>query len=136
VRLEGFVTIVGILVAGAVLLLVARLRALRRPLPEGLDPRAPLAPGDLLRLRRWERRLRRAFALVGLAYLLLVGTSVAGGEPPPERAALALGLLGISCLLGALIQFSERCPRCGYNLGFQSRLLLPESCERCGGHYR
>ena len=87
----------------------------------------------MLRLRRWQRRVRRAFGLVALAYLLLVATSLAGGEPPPGRAALALGLLGATCLLGAAIQFSERCPRCGYNLGFQTRLLLPEACERCGG---
>ncbi len=48
----------------------------------------------------------------------------------------ALALLGAACLLGALIQFSERCPRCGYNLGFQARLLLPGACERCGGQFR
>jgi hypothetical protein len=112
---------------------VARARALRRPLPARLDPSAPLAPGDLLRLRRWERRLRRALGLAALAYLMLVATSLAGGEPPAGRAALALGLLGSICLLGAAIQFSERCPRCGYNLGYQTRLVLPEACERCGG---
>jgi hypothetical protein len=134
--LAGLLVVVGLLAAGALALLGARLRALRRPLPAGLDAAAPLAPGELLRLRRWERRLRRVLGLVALAYLLLVATSLVGGEPPPGRAALALALLGAACLLGALVQFSERCPRCGYNLGFQTRLLLPGACERCGGPFR
>jgi peptidoglycan/LPS O-acetylase OafA/YrhL len=128
--------VLGLLVAGATTLIVARARALARPLPEGLRPEGPLAPGDLHRLRRWERRLRRTFLLVGLAYLLLVAASLAGGEPPAARAALALALLGAACLLGAAVQFSARCPRCGYNLGFQTRLLLPAACERCGGRLR
>jgi hypothetical protein len=130
------VVLLATLVAGALLLWGLRARQLRRPLSAAIDPEAPLAPGDLLRLRRWERRLRRVFLLVGTAYLLLVLTSLVGGEPSTARAALALGLLGASCLLGAAIQFSERCPRCGYNLGYQSRLLLPTRCERCGGSYR
>lgn len=31
-----------------------------------------------------------------------------------------------------LIQFSARCPRCGAQLGLQTRLLLPPACRRCG----
>lgn len=71
--------------------------------------------------------------LVGIAYLGLVAASLAGDEPSRGRAAAALGLLGVACLSAAVIQFSESCPRCGYNLGFQSRLTLPAPCERCGG---
>jgi hypothetical protein len=105
-------------------------------LPARVDPESPLAPGERLRLRRWERRLRRTFALVGLAYLLLVATTLADTDPPVARAALGLALLGVATLLGAAVQFSERCPRCGYNLGFQSRLLVPDVCERCRGRLR
>lgn len=117
----------------AAALIGLRWRALRSPLPD--DPQAfdaPLSPREILRLRTWGHRVRRAFVLVGVAYLGLVATSLVGGEPPAARAATALGLLGAACLLAAAIQFSERCPRCGYNLGFQTRLALPTACERCG----
>lgn len=128
------------LVAGTVALVVLRLRALRRPLPLELDPEAPLAPGALLRVQRWESRLRLTVALVVVTYLLAVALAILSDpEPGSDSAAgptLALALLGALCLLGVWIQFSERCPRCGYNLGFQSRLLHLEACERCGGRWR
>jgi hypothetical protein len=118
----------------AVLLVALRRRALRRSFDAaGGRPDAPLAPGELRRLRRWHHRVRRALGLVAFAYLGLVATSLVGGEPSARRAGLALGLLGAVCLLATAIQFSESCPRCGYNLGFQSRLALPAACERCGG---
>jgi len=119
--------------AAALLLLALRRRALRRPLGRTIDLTAPLAPGEMQRLRRWERRLRRAFLLVSLAYLGLVASALVDGDGPMVRGGLALALLAAACLGAAAIQFSERCPRCGYNLGFQSRLDLPVACERCGG---
>lgn len=114
------------------------MRALRGPLPPGVDPERPLAPGDLVRLRRWERRLRGAVAVVGVTYLATAALALAAPEGTPEEARtslLALAALGLACAAGAGIQFSERCPRCGYNLGFQSRLLLADACERCGGRW-
>ncbi len=124
------------LALGTVALVLARARALARPLAAGLDAEAPLSEAELLRLRRWERRLRRAVLLVALAYLAVLAAWLAGADAGPAQPAGALFLLGIACLLGAAIQFSERCPRCGYNLGFQARLLLPERCERCRAPYR
>jgi hypothetical protein len=130
----GPLVLLAALPLAAAVLAVLRWRALRRPLAADRPAReAPLAPGELVRLRRWARRVRRALGLVGLAYLGLVAASLVGDEPPAGRAAAALALLGAACLLAAAIQFSERCPRCGYNLGFQSRLALPSACERCGG---
>lgn len=127
------VLVLGFVSATAVLLLTLRRRALRRPLGRPIDLAAPLSPGEMQRLRRWERRLRRAFLLVSLAYLGLVGAALVDGDAPMARGALALALLAAACLGAVAIQFSERCPRCGYNLGFQSRLDLPAACERCGG---
>lgn len=128
------------LVAGTVTLVGLRLRALRRPLPLALDPQAPLAPGALLRIRRWESRLRVTVALVVLTYLLAVALALTSdpntGAEGAAGPTVALLLLGLLCVLGVWIQFSERCPRCGYNLGFQSRLLHLEACERCGGRWR
>jgi hypothetical protein len=120
---------------GTVALVLARARALARPLPDGLDAEAPLAEPELRRLRRWERRLRRAVVLVGVAYLTVLAAWWAGADDGSGEPTAALLLLGIVCILGAAVQFSERCPRCGYNLGFQARLVLPDRCERCGGPY-
>jgi hypothetical protein len=33
---------------------------------------------------------------------------------------------------GGWLQFSIRCPACGYRLGRQSRLVVPERCRSCG----
>jgi hypothetical protein len=125
-----------VLVAGSAVLVLLRARVLLRRPPAPLDPEAPLAPGELRRLRRWERRLRRALLWIGFGWLLLVGTWIARGELAVGDPRVALGLLGVLCLLGAIVQFSVRCPRCGYNLGFQSRPLGAEFCERCGGRFR
>jgi hypothetical protein len=124
------------LATGTVVLVLARARALARPVPGGLEADAPLAEPELRRLRRWERRLRRAVVLVGVAYFAVLASWWAGADDGSGEPTTSLLLLGITCVLGAAIQFSERCPRCGYNLGFQVRLLLPERCERCGGAYR
>jgi peptidoglycan/LPS O-acetylase OafA/YrhL len=129
----GPLLLLGFVLFAATALLALRRRALRRPLTISADAEAPLAPGELTRLRRWHRRVRRALGLVAVAYIGLVAATLVDGEPPAWRAATALALLGAACLLATAIQFSERCPRCGYNLGFQSRLALPAACERCGG---
>ncbi|MCM2269016.1 MAG: hypothetical protein NDJ75_02830 [Thermoanaerobaculia bacterium] len=129
----GPLVLLAIVPLAAATMIALRWRALRRPLDGAAAVDAPLAPGELQRLRRWHRRVQRALLLVAVAYLGLVAASLVDGEPPAWRAGLALGLLGAACLLATAIQFSERCPRCGYNLGFQSRLALPASCERCRG---
>ncbi len=128
------------LVAGTVALVLLRARALRRALPIAFDPESPLAPGALLRLRRWERRLRLVVALVVTTYLVSVALALTAAPASTDAraagASLALLVLGLLSAIGASIQFSELCPRCGYNLGFQSRLLHLEACERCGGRWR
>lgn len=124
------------LAAGTVVLVLARARALSRPIPVGLDADAPLAEPELQRLRRWERRLRRAVLLVGVAYVAVLASWWSDAADGSDEPSAALLLLGVTCVLAAAIQFSERCPRCGYNLGFQSRLLLPDRCEHCSGAYR
>ena len=48
------------------------------------------------------------------------------GALPAFSALLALALSAI------VIQFSQKCPRCGYRLGRQTRLLLPDQCKQCG----
>jgi len=129
----ALLVVLGIVGAATALLLSLRRRELGQAVDPTIDRSAPLSPREVGRLRRWERRLRRAFLLVAVAYLGLVAASLVGEELSLARSALALALLALACSAAVTIQFSERCPRCRYNLGFQSRLDLPASCERCGG---
>jgi hypothetical protein len=47
-----------------------------------------------------------------------------------RRAAL---ILVLALVVGAtVVQFRERCPRCGWRLRTKSRLTLPERCRGCG----
>ncbi len=135
-RLLAILALPVALAVGSLLLVVLRSRALTRALPPGIDADLPLAPGEILRLRRWERRVRWVLLAVVSLWFVLAGTWAVNGTLPLGEPRSALALLGTLCFVGAAIQFSQRCPRCGYNLGFQSRLLLPDSCERCGGRYR
>lgn len=125
-----------VVVVSAMALLWLRMRRLSRPVGREVDSESPLSPSELLRLDRWQRRLRRAALTIVVAYLALAGAALLGVEGSPGRSVIGLWLLALLCLLGAAVQFSERCPRCGFNLGFQSRWSLPEECERCGVPYR
>ncbi len=82
------------------------------------------------RLVRWQRRMVGLF--VGIwAYLLLVISAQIFLEPPPKFIQLALvPALGLVVAAG-FVQFSARCPSCGYRLGRQSRLLVPVRCRSC-----
>ena len=95
------------------------------------DPPKPLTSAELEGLARWQRRMVGSFVafmvLMGLALLLGLGLGVS------DRGLLPLGVVMALCVLfGIYTQFSTRCPRCGRNLGFQSRLLLPRHCTKCG----
>jgi len=124
------------LVLGTLVLVGARTLALARPGRPSLDAAAPLAPRELVRLHSWERRLRRVLVLAAIGYLAVVVSWWVGGGDAVGDPRLALALLAAIFAAGAAAQFSARCPRCGYNLGFQARLRLPEGCERCGGELR
>ena len=123
------------LVAGTLALLLARGRALRRP-AEPSGSREPLAAEELAQLERWELRLRVAIALVITTYLVALVVALSDGLRSAIGPRTALFTLGLACIVGAAVQFSTRCPRCGFNLGFQSRLVVPECCERCGVPFR
>jgi hypothetical protein len=123
-----------VLVVGTLVLVVARARALGRPLAAPPEP-VPLSPGERAELETWERHVRFAVALVVTAYLVALAVALGGGLGSAIQPTTALFLLGLACFSGVAVQFSARCPRCGFNLGFQSRLVLPEQCERCGADY-
>jgi hypothetical protein len=94
------------------------------------DP-VPLTPSELARIWRWQGRMFTfygiAIALVALAGALML---MFGDLAWVRRAAVAL-LLGL-LVAATMVQFRERCPRCGLRLGSHGRLFLPEQCRGCG----
>lgn len=70
-----------------------------------------------------------AFAMVAIMGAIWVA-SVLGHSR--EGRVLVIGVLVLLALVGAFVQFRERCPRCQSLLGRQSRLMLPGKCRHCG----
>ena len=93
----------------------------------------PLDPGELQRLARWQLRMLVLYvaSIIYLLFLLILSSSsnLPGDQPGADLAyVLILPLVGIALYH----QFSARCPRCGFALGLQTRLLVPAHCVRCG----
>jgi len=92
---------------------------------------APLTATERGRLWQWQHRML-VFYGIAIALLALAGALMLlyGELAWVRRAALALLL----ALIGAatLVQFRERCPRCGRRLGWHGRLYLPAQCPGCG----
>ena len=93
---------------------------------------APLTPDEFHRLQQWQRRMR----WVALGTLFYLGAMVGFTSALPAEARLLRGLafliLPMLILVGVVLQFSVRCPRCKLPLGLQSSLGVPPECERCG----
>lgn len=90
-----------------------------------------LSEQDLAELRRWQRRMIQTFAvamagLVGVVVLDMVF------QPGEVVGGMMMGVLLIIVVVAARIQFGQKCPACGARLGFQTRLLLPRACRKCG----
>jgi len=73
----------------------------------------------------------RTYAMAMTVIALGVGVVVAYGEHPLVRFLVLATVLGL-VLLATIVQFREKCPRCGTRLGRQSRLILPDQCRTCG----
>lgn len=91
----------------------------------------PLTPDEDARLRRHERWMTGTFIVsmvLFVAFLL---------HPFGAQAAKLtwLGAVALVFLSGGL-QFLRRCPRCGANIGTQTRLRRPAACRRCGTRLR
>ena len=126
--------IVVMVVCGLALIYVARQRALQeRPV---LANAAPLSDVELGQLQAWKRRMVISFTggmvLTGLMTIGIVVEGLVASSPAPEWVYWG-GLLAAVVIVASSIgvQFSARCPRCGFNIGLQTRLLIPPACERC-----
>ncbi len=90
-----------------------------------------LSPSELEKLRVWQKRMITVFVVTMVGLLVVIASDLVIGLSRTVAWFAFVGLLGLAGL-GAVIQFSQRCPRCEYRLGFQSRLLVPENCKKCG----
>lgn len=71
------------------------------------------------------------FALTMVVLVVLVVGELVLDLPPTLERAIVSSLVTLTGL-GLWMQFKKRCPNCGYRLGFQSCLLTPTTCKRCG----
>jgi hypothetical protein len=93
---------------------------------------SPLDAGELQMLARWQTRMLILYVACILYILfLLILASSPNLQSDQLNAKLAYGLL--LPLVGVVLyhQFSVRCPRCGFTLGLQRRLLVPDHCACC-----
>lgn len=127
------------LALGTVAFAAARMRALGAARRAAIEAHHPLSPSERLRVARWRRRVGAAVVATCAAYAAAVGWALVAPRTAargPLGPAEALAVLGAVSALAALVQFSERCPRCGFNLGFQARLTLDSRCSRCTGDWQ
>lgn len=92
---------------------------------------APLNAAEKDRIWRWERSMIRSYAMAMMVIAAGAGLAVFYGEIPAVRRVVLLGVL-VLVVAVTLVQFRERCPRCGSRLGRQTRLMLPDACKVCG----
>ncbi len=90
-----------------------------------------LSPGEIEKLQIWQKRMITVFVVTMVGLLVVVGVDLIIGFSRTVAWFAFGGLLGLAGS-GVVVQFSQRCPRCEYRLGFQSGLLVPEKCRKCG----
>lgn len=94
-----------------------------------------LSQEDHRRLHRWQRRMV-GFFVATWVYLSLVIAADIFLEPPTRIVQLALVPVLALVIGGGFLQFSARCPSCGYRIGRQSGLVVPAHCRACGASLR
>lgn len=90
----------------------------------------PLNSAERRRLKRWEAWMTAAFSTT-MACLALLVFGFQAGWLSSWAKTVPWTLLAVAALPVILLQFSVRCPRCGYRIGRRSVLLLPSRCPRC-----
>ena len=90
-----------------------------------------LNSNELQALKLWQKRMVTVFSVIIAGLIGITGVDLVVGLSRTAAWISFLVLIGL-VVLGGLIQFGQRCPRCGYCLGFQSRLVVPDNCKKCG----
>jgi lipopolysaccharide export LptBFGC system permease protein LptF len=86
---------------------------------------------ELQELQLWQKRMITLLVIAMVALIVVVGVDLIIGMSRMAASFVFLGLVALAGL-GIFIQFSQKCPACGYRLGFQTRLLIPNNCKKCG----
>jgi hypothetical protein len=122
--------LVAIVVLGLVAIFVVRQRELSRPLSSRL-PR-DLTTEEHASLYRWQRRMQRLFTIVMISWALGFGVSLLESRGSIRGGCeLVYSAILLLLITAVVVQFTGKCPACGYRLALQSRMNLPEFCERC-----
>jgi polyferredoxin len=95
-----------------------------------------LTENEFQRLKRWERRMVGLFIAAMIALLAVTLLTLVFRLTGQVLTTIFIALIAIFVIPGFILQFSERCPRCGSRLGFQTRLTLPDKCKRCGTSFK
>jgi hypothetical protein len=91
----------------------------------------PLTHDESVRIWRWERRMLVFYTAAMLAICGSILLMAYHGDQQPVRLGIIAMILALA-VVGWVIQFRERCPRCNAQLGRQARVLLPVKCKNCG----
>ncbi len=94
-----------------------------------------ISDADARKLQRWQRRMLTAFVGTWAFVVVFIAGDLVFDL---SRAAVIAGFVVMLTLVavGAVIQFSERCPSCGARIGVQSGLRIPASCRKCGAAFK
>jgi hypothetical protein len=98
---------------------------------KAMRPQEPLTREESEPLWRWERRITW-LNVAAMGGLLLAGVAA---HRFGDFAWLQRPFLGGAIVLiaaAAVLQFRERCPRCGARLRSKLLNLLPDKCASCG----
>lgn len=142
-RLSIFKLVIGalllIMIAGFPLILIWRKRALDPVLVSNWRDRKvrPLDAEELQKLAHWQVRMLVLY-VAGFIYLLFLLVLSSSPNLPGDQLGADLAYIMLLPLVGVAFyhQFLLRCPRCGFTLGLQSRLLVPAHCARCNVRLR
>lgn len=83
------------------------------------------------KLKAWQTRMILFLVITMVSLAAVVGVDFFIGFTPQAAWCVFIVLIALT-LAAVFIQFRQRCPRCGYRLGFQSRLVVPDNCKKCG----
>jgi hypothetical protein len=90
-----------------------------------------LTDQEFSELRRWQLRNRVLFTGIWLYFIAVIAVHALSDVRPVVIQIALIPLLGL-LIVAILSQFSARCPACGYRIGRQSGLIVPEHCRGCG----
>lgn len=90
-----------------------------------------LNANELEELQLWQKRMITVLVTTMVALIFVVGVDLIIGMSRMVASFAFLVLVALAGV-GIFIQLSQKCPRCGYRLGFQTRLMVPDNCKKCG----